>query len=261
MDEPFQFVAIDEHPAFPNPADRNATIWRYMDFHKFESLATTKTLYMRRADLFAGDEFEGTTPAGELEFWKVLADSAENDKDRATILHNREQLSGFAADFRDKYFLSCWHMSPEENVAMWDRYVTTSESVTIRTRFSTLKAQLLPVINVGMVRYIDYEKDRLPSLNMLQLISHKRIFYADEREIRAAMLTISPEPVFERMIGPYLTPNGCGYVPPIDPTMLVEGVVLHPKASAEFARKVEALCAAHGLPIPTPSRMASKPRF
>src|SRR5205814_3024907 len=115
----------------------------------------------------------------------------------------------------------CWHMSPEENVAMWERYVKTTESVTIQTRFSTLKGQLLPAINLGMVRYIDYDKERLPSLNALQVISHKRHFFSDEREVRAALLTISPQPVYERMIRPYLTADGCGYVPRIDPKVLV----------------------------------------
>ena len=77
---PIEIVTDYEHPAFPQPADLHAKIWRYMDFGKFESLADTKRLYMRRADLFLSDEFEGTTPAGEIEYWRQLAENAPTQK-------------------------------------------------------------------------------------------------------------------------------------------------------------------------------------
>jgi hypothetical protein len=252
-----------EHPAFPQPADQNSTVWRYMPFNRFESLVTTQTLYMRRADLFIEDEFEGTTPAGEIESWRLATENAATEEERRTLIHNREQLAEYAEVFRKSYFLSCWHMAPEENVAMWDRYTKgTQEAVTIRTRYSTLKAQIqTAAIQFGMVRYIDYDKEQLPSMNLMHRISHKRHFFADEREVRAVMCSISPDPIREKLIAPYLTSDGCGYAPPVDVRTLVEAVVLHPKASPEFTAKVAALCAANGLPIPAPSRMTGRPHF
>src|SRR6267154_5448151 len=67
-----------EHPAFPQPADRNATIWRYQEFDRFKSLVETGWLYMRRADLFDKDQFEGTTPKGEIDYWKQFADKCSD---------------------------------------------------------------------------------------------------------------------------------------------------------------------------------------
>ncbi len=161
-----------EHPAFPQPADTNAKIWRYMDFGKFVSLVESKRLYMRRADLFLGDEFEGTTPAGEIEYWRQRAATA-TPEERATIEHNRAELAGYAQHFRQNYFVNCWNMAAAENVAMWERYASEPESVSIVSRYSTLGWRLnRQVVEYGMVRYIDYQTAQLPSMNMLQLISH-----------------------------------------------------------------------------------------
>jgi hypothetical protein len=106
-----------EHPAFPQPTNTNAKIWRYMDFGKFVSLVETRRLYMRRADLFLGDEFEGTTPLGEIEHWRQLAANAATPEERATIEHNQAELAGYAQHFRQNYFVSCWNMADFEEPA------------------------------------------------------------------------------------------------------------------------------------------------
>src|SRR5690348_3851175 len=98
-----------QHPAFPQPADPNVTIWRYMDVGKFTDIVNGRRLYMARADLL-GDEHEGTTPVAELEQWRILAETAENEDQRRIIQGNREQLSDFARELRSTYYVSCWHM-------------------------------------------------------------------------------------------------------------------------------------------------------
>jgi hypothetical protein len=145
-----------EHPAFPQPADPHAVIWRYMDSTKFADLVTRRRLYMARADLL-GDEHEGTTPAAELEYWRLLAENAETEEQRRIIQGNRDQLSEFAQEFRKTYYVSCWHMAPDENIAMWERYVRSNDAVAIRSTFFTLRSLLdRTVIEMGVVRYIDY---------------------------------------------------------------------------------------------------------
>jgi hypothetical protein len=251
-----------EHPAFPQPANLDAKIWRYMDFNKFVSLAETRRLYMRRADLFLGDEFEGTTPAGEIAYWRQLAENAATPKERATIEHNRAELAEYAEHFRANYFVSCWNMAEAENVAMWERYTSGPESVSVIARYSGLKGQLdRAIMNFGMVRYIDYETTSLPSMNMLHRISHKRHFFRDESEVRAVMCAISPEEIFKEFIAPYMMADGCGWAPPLNVQTLIEAVVLHPRATPAFAQNASEFCAAHGLPAPAPSKMVGTPRF
>ncbi|WP_338692821.1 hypothetical protein V5279_42270 [Bradyrhizobium sp. 26S5] len=130
-----------DHPAFPQPADRNALVWRYQDFDKFASLVTTGRLYMRRADLFNKDQFEGTTPQGEIDYWAQRAADAATPQERAAIEHSRAELAEYAEHFRRNYFVNCWNMAPDENVAMWERYTSGPESVVIRSRYSTFLKQ------------------------------------------------------------------------------------------------------------------------
>jgi hypothetical protein len=87
-----------QHPAFPQPADPHAVIWRYMDIAKFADIVSHGRLYMPRADLL-GDEHEGTTPAAELEYWRHLIENAETEEERRIIQGNREQLAEFARDY------------------------------------------------------------------------------------------------------------------------------------------------------------------
>ena len=117
-----------QHPAFPQPTNLNAVIWRYMAIEKFEWLVAERRLYMARADLL-GDNHEGTTPPAELAGWRMAADQAKDEHQRRTIESNRAQLSEYAEVFRQSYYVSCWQMAPDENVAMWDRYVTTPDSL------------------------------------------------------------------------------------------------------------------------------------
>jgi hypothetical protein len=255
-------VSVYNHPAFPQPADLNAKIWRYMDFPKFESLVLSQRLYMRRADLFLNDEYEGTTPAGDIEYWRRQAAAAATPEERAAIEGRREQLAEYAETFRKNYFVSCWNMAESENIAMWERYTTGPDSVAVASTYLGFGNQLdSNVMHYGMVRYIDYDTTPLPSINMLQRISHKRHFFADEREVRAVMCAIAPEEIRQQHIDPHVTSDGCGWAPPINVQLLIRQVVLHPRASADFGRIVAELCAERSLPSPSPSKMAGKPRF
>jgi hypothetical protein len=250
-----------QHPAFPQPTNLNAVIWRYMAIEKFEWLVAERRLYMARADLL-GDNHEGTTPPAELAGWRMAADQAKDEHQRRTIESNRAQLSEYAEVFRQSYYVSCWQMAPDENVAMWDRYVTTPDSLAIKTSYSTLRGQLQRmIVELGVVRYIDYDRQGLPSVNMLQHITHKRHFFADEREVRAVVCTMVQGEIRHEYIDPFLTPDGRGFTPPIDPRRLIQGIVLHPRASPAFRARVSELCVSNGLPAPELSRLARKPVF
>lgn len=250
-----------QHPAFPQPDDLNSVIWRYMDVDKFESLVSGRCLYMARADLL-GDDHEGTTPSAELAHWRMLAEQAKDEHQRRTIEHNSAELSEYAEVFRKSYYVSCWYMAYDENVAMWDRYVKTPDSVAIKTSYSILRGQLQRmIVELGVVRYIDYESQPLPSLNLLQRITHKRHFFADEREVRAVVCAMAPDEIRRVYIDPFLTTDGRGFTPPVNTKRLIEGIVLHPKASPAFRTRVSALCVLNGLPEPELSHLARKPVF
>jgi len=254
------------HPAFPQPPDRNVAIWRYMDALKLEWLVSSGRLFMPTADRL-GDPFEGTTPLGELEWWKREAANADTDEKRRIIEHNRSSLSRMAQTFRNHhYYVGCWHMNQHENGAMWGCYTTSPESVAVRTTYAGLRSALPAYVEMGVVRYIDHATGRLPSMNMFEYIMHKDTYYAFEQEVRAvasppAVKELGLEDFSANLFESESIKGFVVYAPPVDIEKLIQGIVLHPDASDAFAGKLLDLCAANGLPVPEPSCRTRKPVF
>jgi hypothetical protein len=251
------------HPAFLQPSDVNATIWRYLNLDKFEWLVLNRRLYMARTDkLTDKDDHEGTTPRGELAKWQKAVAEAPDEETRGNLQRNLAQMSNYAKGMRNSYYVSCWHLAEDENVAMWDRYVSPPDAVAVRSTYATLREQLSrKIVDLGLIRYIDYEKDELPSFNMLHWIMHKRHFYSDEREVRAVVCSSQMPALKREFFDPYVVDHGLGYAPFINPQALIKGVVLHPRGSAKLEERVAAVCASAGLPAPMRSGMASVPVF
>lgn len=253
------------HPSFPQPKDQSALIWRYMDIDKFSWMTEWGRLYMPSADQL-GDGFEGTTPLGDLKWWAQLTEDAENEEQKSVYQHNRRFLSKFAEKFRNHYYLSCWHMNEYENLAMWKCYTRTAEAVAIKTTYSALRDALPQYVEMGMVRYIDYDVDRLPTLNLFEYIMHKRTYFSFEREARAVAF---PPPVEELGLGDFCanlfereqTPSALVFAPPVDLKQLIHGVVLHPESDSAFMAQVTDVCARLGLPVPETSRQNRTPQF
>ena len=148
-----------QHPAFPQPHHPDVALWRYLDYSKFEWLLESKRLFMPSAE-FLGEPLEGTEPVGNSIWWREKARLAETDKQREIIQRNQEKLSAFAKAFRNHYYVSCWHMNENENNRMWHEYTKSPESVAVKTTYSELHALLPDYIEIGVVRYIDYENEK-----------------------------------------------------------------------------------------------------
>jgi hypothetical protein len=52
------------HPCFPQPADRNIRLWRYMQVKHFAQMVERGTLWLSRSDNL-GDPCEGHRPLGD----------------------------------------------------------------------------------------------------------------------------------------------------------------------------------------------------
>jgi hypothetical protein len=123
-----------QHPAFRQPSAPNAVIWRYMGVAKFKYLIERWALFMARADRL-GDNHEGTTPAAEIRAVQRLREAATTEEEKLIIEGNQRRLSEFGREFLSTYYVSCWHMSSDENIAMWERYVSTSDAVVVQSTF------------------------------------------------------------------------------------------------------------------------------
>lgn len=245
------------HPAFPPPPHPEVTLWRYLDFEKFKWFMENQRVFMPSAQ-FLGDPLEGTTPVGHVEWWKDLMESAESEAKRKIIEGNYKKLSSFADAFRPHYYVSCWHMNAVESSKMWKAYTESPDSVAVTTSYSALRSALPEYVEIGMVRYIDYENEQLPSLNMFEFITHKNINYCFEREVRAVALP----PVTEELGSKHFQENHFEseskkgflvFAPSVDITSLIHSVVLHPEASSKFTEEIRAICKNSNIPDPTTS--------
>lgn len=248
------------HPSFPRPKDENIRLWRYMSFDRFKWLVEKKRLYMSQpAQLEQNDRFEGTMPKAESAWWDEIANQAGSQEKVDIIKSNKKKVMGFIRAFRTGWFVSCWHMSDDENYAFWEIYGKCAMSIAIVTTFAKLESQLPNHVHIGCVRYVDYEsqtffRDGGKLSNLFDYIMHKRSFYRYEEEVRAVASAQSAE------IDDIRANIVCGsYAPIINPTLLINEIVVHPRAPRDFLNQVRKFCRTQKLPHPRLSGLAELP--
>jgi hypothetical protein len=188
-----------EHPVFEKPEDENAKIWRYMDFTKFVSLLDRSALFFCRADKL-GDPFEGSYPRASVELRKLeleqyikegtitLPADSSLDKLLTSMGDNLRKLLEFTS-------VSCWSLSEYESAALWRLYIKGDQGIAIQSTFNHFKNSFggdSPDINIGRVKYIDYDNDVLPAANVLYPFIHKRKSFEHEQELRAVIFRFPP---------------------------------------------------------------------
>ena len=253
------------HPAFPQLNDTTISLWRYMDFEKFEWMVNNGRLFMPPTDRL-GDPFEGTTPRGELQWWQRKAENADSDEKRQIIKYNRGLISRMAKQFREHYYVSCWHINEFENYAMWQCYTKSINAVAMRTSYASLRDCLPSYVEMGLVRYIDYATERLPLMNLFEYIMHEDIYYSYENEVRAVAASFIAYEEWQKHFSENHfelnnSPGFVFYAPTIDLPQLIAGVVLHPEIPSDVQTKVVDLCRKTGLRDPTLSRRTQEPAY
>lgn len=176
---------IEKHPVCNLPKDKEIKIWRYLDLSKFIDLYINESLYFARADEFE-DIFEGSLPKQSIIARNVQLKELSSNKSGFEI--KSEFWNNVGLDFKRKYAISCWHMNNYESAAMWRLYLKTIDGVAIQTTIGRLEKCLnklqLPIY-LGVVKYIDYEKDLIDWGNRMTPFVHKRKSFIHEQEIRA----------------------------------------------------------------------------
>ena len=181
-------TATTDHPCFRQPNSEDIVLWKYMDFIKFVSLISSKSLFFCRADLL-GDPFEGSYSKANEKLRPYVYKDLEQD----LFIKMTNQMANFAKWIREWTYINCWHANEYESAAMWDLYGKTNHAVAIVTDYKTLKAVLSEKVYLGLVNYIDYEKEWLPEGNTFYPFMHKRKSFEHEREVRAIIQELPNE--------------------------------------------------------------------
>ncbi len=231
-----------KHPELAIPSNDKATIWRYMDFTKFVNMLETKALYFSRCDKL-DDPFEGSCP-------KLMLDK-------------RDELFGphVAKDYfkllREYTAVNCWHKNGYESAAMWKLYLKSNEGIAIKSSFKRLRDCFVndkPDVYIGLVNYINYEKDQMP-LYAISPFFHKRKSFRHEMELRAC---IQGEP----RIGEQIRPFEQGLSIKVNLDTLISRIYLAPQTPEWLFNLVKSVSSRYGLEKKiVPSNLDAKPIY
>jgi hypothetical protein len=195
-------------------------------------------LFFARADML-NDSFEGSIPKQNPKY--------END------------MSQMRFWLTQCTFMNCWHLRPEESVAMWKLYSKSEYGVAIKSTYKKLINSLpsyRPPILVGMVTYIDYDTDKISDENTFLPFMHKRKAFEHEHEVRAVIQDLAAMTLIGRRV------PAAGTLIEIDLPTLIEEVYIGPASPSWFAKLVERLCTKYDIGVSVVhSRLDEKPIY
>jgi hypothetical protein len=259
------------HPAFRQPEDAEAPLWRYMDIAKYVSMLMSSALYFARMDKF-DDPFEGSL--SKAEFDKLLVTAAAGEASGAIPAdwkgRYKDVLLANARNTIKSCYVCCWHANSHESEAMWKLYATSGCSIAIQTTYRQLWASLPNAFEpehhlgpfLGMVTYLDHTTDSMPIGNIFHPVMHKRRSFEHERECRAVFHRTSrrviPNPLDDSDLADFPT----GISVPVDLSALVKRIVVSPSAPPWFSGVVEDLTHRYGFDFPVDgSSLVAAPYF
>lgn len=178
---------ISEHPVFISPENKEQVIWRYLDFTKLVSLLESSELFFTRADKFE-DQFEGSLPKPLVYGRNIWVKNMVEQGKLSQEYLDFNILSDSTKNAKIEKVINCWHMNDYESAAMWKLYLKSNEGIAIKSTYSRLYSALSSSefdINIGKVKYIDYENDIFPLDNGFYPFVHKRKSFEHEQELRA----------------------------------------------------------------------------
>lgn len=197
-------MPFKEHPDFAAPPSRESKIWRYMDLTKLLSLIHQQSLWFSRLDkLSSFDPFEGYYTNVNLTFEKLRFEDMTNEWKESsgirdeqtftTIIESNRRIRELVKHHRSLTFVNSWHAKDHESAAMWKVYLNGNEGIAIQSTYGRLIDALDRYtefeVHIGLVNYIDYEREIIPMGNALTPFMYKRKSFAYEDELRALIWT------------------------------------------------------------------------
>jgi len=248
---------VEEHHTYEFPKNNNQKIWRYIDFTKLIDLLNTNSLYFARADNF-DDFFEGAITKRTAEMRKVQT-AALIRAGKLNPMYTPEWWHTSNQEAKKEFAINCWHMNDHESAAMWKLYLQSNEGIAIQSTFDRLKNSLQETdvsVLIGVVKYIDYEKDIIDFGNSLEPFVRKRKSFEHENELRCVIW----QPGYNNLNQVSLINGGTKLeVKLID---LIENIYVSPDSPTWFTELVQDVSNKFGFSFPIiNSRLKDSPLF
>jgi hypothetical protein len=249
-----------------NFPDDNVVIRKYLDWAKFVSMLTTRTLYFACPTEF-GDPYEGLLPKSHIDAEaKILQALVDQFLPLAKHLASqpvpagaeelcRRSLQGLDnalermrrpidKEVTAKFGVSCWHEGEHESDAMWKLYSGTGQGIAIESTIGQLRRSLdiEQGLQIDRVRYMDFERDPIEKGHRHYRLFVKRKSFEHEKEVRATIL---------------LQEEGKGIPVSCNLDALITRIHISPLVECFVKDAVEALCAGKTYPLDKPVLQSS----
>jgi hypothetical protein len=246
-------MTVEPYPDQLEPANAEVAIWRFMKKGRFTDLMKTSELYFCRADLFE-DQHEGFPPEKWMCYWLGLNPLLLSD--RRTLDDNLGNL----AQFREIFYINCWHLFRSETDKMWNEY--GNDGVAICSRYSLLKSALGAMGDRAFLGLVRYGAKHLGGYNLFRFIMTKQEKYKDEQEVRAMLWIMDPHATINRHVDGQNWPHPRPLTKPpadsvldgqrrrVDLQALITEIVVTPWASPATFDEVNRLVNASGCTFP-----------
>jgi hypothetical protein len=222
-----------------------------MNIEKFRDLMTTSELYFCRSDRF-NDKREGLPPE---EYLPLLGLNSLDIRERQELLH----AIGSDAQFRESFYINCWHLFRDETSKMWKAY--SDAGVAICSQYTLLKSALGSLDDRAFLGLVRYGWRHMQGWNLFRFIYTKRMEYADEREVRALLWIMDPFAGINRHFDDKNRAHSLPLTPPpdralnghrrrVDLQALVTEIIVSPWAASEVIDEVTQLVRSNGYAIP-----------
>lgn len=228
----------------------DATIWRYMDRWKFQSILENSALYFVRSDRFNDkDSWDSVLPPKWREkMQRVMCDRPNGEKYTKAAWYEEREIPTNP--------IHCWNCDENETERMWHEYTLDTDALVIRStvgRFKECFSSTSVQVRIGLVNYgyhddlddpkffITFWGDNAPvsKLNPWYVPRYlKRVDFAYEKEIRATIHVnredLPIDPGYNLAIGS------------LGICTLIESIHVHPSASGEQRKQLKSLMDKHG---------------
>jgi hypothetical protein len=225
-----------------------ASIWRYMDCWKFQSILENSALYFVRSDRFDDTWDSVLPPKWRKKMQRVMCDRPNGEKYTEAAWYEEREIPTNP--------INCWNCNKNESERMWNEYTCGTDALVVRSTVGRLKecfSSSLVQVRIGLVNYgyhddlddpkffITFWGDNAPAakLNPWYVPRYlKRVEFAYEKEIRATIYVNREEqpidPGYNLVIGS------------LGICTLIESVHVHPNATSEQRNQLKSLMDKHG---------------
>lgn len=231
------------------PKNEDTKIWRYMDFSKFVWMLENEALFFTNFKRF-DDPWEGRLPYDNVkEICKLHRQFNKNVSEEEALDYAKNHVRKLNEVIHNAgdYYISCWHMSKVESIAMWKLYSDPqlNKGIAIQSTYKCLKECLdkheeNKNIEIGKVKYTSLIK-WIHELSIYRPFIHKRESYWYEKELRAVLFKRNnkDKSISENNSEDKKLKFENGFSVRVSLKDLINNVYISPKANEEFEKLVK----------------------